>query len=111
MKPNRQRSATELPSLRRFRLFCLLLMTGSLVVLLISNVITVVPRLEWVVIKVALGSLLLVLYFLVIGIRTQVIIHQAVHGRRQTFDRPAPEWITALFLLCAIVVAMWPRWR
>ena len=109
VKPNIQRSVTELPGLKRFRMFCLLLVTGSLAVLLISNVITVVPRLEWLVIRVALVSLLFSFYFLLIGVRTQVIIYQAVRRRRQTFERPAPEWMTALFLLGVIVAALWPR--
>lgn len=109
VKPVTQRSGTELPGLKRFRLFCALSMSTSLVLLLIAGTVTVVPRLEWIIMRAVFVASLLTLYFLSIGIRAQVIIYQIVHSRRQTVDRPAPEWITASFLVCAVVAALWPR--
>jgi hypothetical protein len=84
-------------------------MSTSLVLLLIAGTVTVVPRLEWIIMRAVFVASLLTLYFLSIGIRAQVIIYQIVHSRRQTVDRPAPEWITASFLVCAVVAALWPR--
>jgi Flp pilus assembly protein TadB len=104
-----QRSSSELPGLKRFRSFCLFCLSVSLVMLLISSAITVVPRLEWVVAKVVFLSLLVSLYFFIIGLRTHVIIWQFSRDREQTFDRPVPEWITVSFLVCGVVVVFWPR--
>jgi uncharacterized membrane protein len=84
-------------------------MSVSLVVLLISSAITVLPQVEWIIAKVVFLSLLVALYFFIIGLRTHIIIYQLSRSREQTFDRPAPEWITVAFLLCGVVVALWPH--
>ena len=105
----RKRSTSELPSLKRFRNVCFLGMSGALLAFLTVSAITFVPRARWVMSRVLALSLTVALYFCVIGIRTHVILHQLSRDRRQTFDRPAPEWITIAFLLSAAVVTLWPH--
>ena len=110
MKPAEpQRSSSELPSLKRFRACCLLCFSVSLVFLLIAGTITVVPRAEWIVAKAIILSLIFSLYFIIIGLRTHVMIYRLARDRPQIFDRPAPEWITLPFLLCAVAATFWPR--
>jgi len=78
-------------------------------VFLTASAITVVPRLESRMSRFLGLTLVVALYFCVIGLRTSVIVHQLRHDRPQTFDRPAPEWIAISFLLFGAVVAIWPR--
>ena len=103
-----QRSTIELPSLKRFRTICFFCVGVALCVLLVLSTITIAPSIVWVADRTALFSSIVGLYFLVIAIRTHVMVYQLTRGSSQTFDRSAPEWITVPFLLAAIGVALWP---
>jgi len=102
-------STGELPNLRRLRNTCFVRMSVALVVFLTVSAITVVPRAELGMSRFLDVTLIVALYFFVIGLRALVIVHQLSHNRSQIFDRPTPGWITAAFLVCGVAVALWPR--
>jgi hypothetical protein len=108
---NLQRNVSELPGLKRFRNFCFVCMGVSFIGLLIVDAITFSPQIKWLMVKAHLLPAIVTLYFLIIGLRTQVMISQLSRNHRQTFARPAPEWITVCFLLCAVIVVVWPHSR
>jgi len=103
------RSTSELPSLRKFRAFCFICIGISLVALLIISAITFIPSALWLGTRASWLAALVALYFSIIAVRTHVIIRQLTRTSPQTFDRPAPEWITVPFLLAAIAVVLWPH--
>jgi hypothetical protein len=83
----------------------------SFIGLLIVDAITFSPQIKWLMVKVHLLPAIVTLYFLIVGLRTQVIIYQLSRNQRQTFARPAPEWMTAFFLLSVVIVVVWPHSR
>ena len=110
MKSNAtHRSISELPSLKQFRTVCLICVGVSLVALLIVSAITFVPSALWLGLRASWLATLVALYFSIIAFRTHVIIRQLTRTSPQTFDRPAPEWITIPFFLAAIAVVLWPH--
>ena len=106
-----QRSLSELPSLKQFRTFCLTCAGIALCLLLLVSTITFAPSAVWAAGRAALFLSLVALYFLIIAVRTQVMSHQLTRGASQTFDRPAPEWITVPFFLAAIGAILWPHFQ
>ena len=98
-------------SLKQFRTFCFLCTGTAFVILVLISLITFASSILWVAGRVALLSALIGTYFLIIGVRTHVIIVQCSRGTPQTFDRPAPEWITAAFGLAIIGTILWPYAR
>jgi hypothetical protein len=105
------RSTSELPGLKQFRSVCTIVSAAALCVLLVLSCITFAPSITWIVGRAALISALVAVYFLIIAIRTYIIIFQCRRGTAQTFDRPAPEWITACFGLVTLGVMVWPHTR
>jgi hypothetical protein len=103
------RSIGGLPGLKQFRTFCLICIGISLVVLLSVSAITFIPSSLWLGARASWLAAIVALYFSIIAFRTHVIIRQLSRNRPQTFDRPAPEWITVPFLLGAIAVVLWPH--
>ena len=79
--------------------------------LLIVSAITFVPSALWIGARASLLGAIVALYFFIIALRTHVIIYQLSRDRAQTFDRPAPEWITVSFLLAAVAVVLLPHFR
>ncbi len=106
-----QRSLSELPSLKQFRTFCLICGGIAICLLLLVSIITFTPSAAWAAGRAALFLSLAALYFLIIAVRTHVTIYQLTRGASQTFDRPAPEWITVPFFLAAIGAIVWPHFE
>jgi hypothetical protein len=77
--------------------------------ILTLSAVTAVPRSEWVIARGMLLTALGSLYFMTIGLRTQVIVYQTSRNRPQTFDRPASEWITVSFLVFGIGTIFLPH--
>ena len=104
-----ERSITELPSLKQFRAFCLCCAGAAILAFLLVSAITFAPSALWLGARAALLTGIVAFYFLIIGGRTHVMIHQLSRNRPQTFDRPAPEWITVPFMLATIAIVLWPH--
>jgi hypothetical protein len=79
------------------------------VFLFIVSAITFVPAALWIGERASWLAVVVALYFSIIALRTHVIIRQIISSRPQTFDRPAPEWITMPFLLAVVALVVWPH--
>jgi len=92
---------SQLQSLARFRKFSILAAAVCVALSLVSF--------WWLPLRIALLFGVVVVYFLVLAMRTHAMWFQISHGSPPSFNRPAPEWITGLFALGFIIVAFWPR--
>lgn len=91
-----------------FRKICIATAVLLAVTSFFCSTILTEPSLRWLavygskIVGVAAG------YFLLIALRTHVICSQLSRGRPQMFDRPAPEWITLLFIVGGLVIVFRP---
>ena len=103
-----KRSRSELPGLIQFRGICIAIAIIAAAISILFAVIRFPQSLRSLAIHGSLFAGLVAAYFLIIGLRTHIICSQCFRGRTQSFDRPAPEWITVLFLLVATASLFWP---
>jgi hypothetical protein len=103
-----QRNKSELPGLQQFRRLCVTVAIISATVSFLFVLVRSQQSLRSFALHGALLCGLLAGYFIVIGLRTHAMCWQLSRGSSQTFDRPAPEWITLAFLLAAVGSLIWP---